>query len=62
VVRYLDTGKKELVKKLQQELDRRTALELNAIHLITEHDYKGANEILASIDNRIIEDIYRKLE
>lgn len=56
----MDTKKEELIKRLQQELDRRTAMELKAIHLISEGKYEEANNVLKSIDNRIIDEIYKK--
>ena len=58
----MDTRKEELIKRLQQESDRRTAMELKAIHLISEGKYEEANNILKSIDNSIIENICRELD
>ncbi len=46
--------KADEVKKLQEELDRRTKLELVAIKLITEGMHKEAMEILASLDDEAI--------
>lgn len=56
----MDIRKEELIKKLQQESDRRTAMEQEAIQLISEGKYEEANNILKSIDNRIIDEIYKK--
>jgi len=60
VVRHLDTRKEELIKELQQESDRRTAMEQEAIQLISEGKYEEANNILQSIDNSIIDEVYKK--
>lgn len=57
----MDTGKEELVKRLQQESDRRTAMELEAIHMITEGKYKEANNVLKSLDDSTVLDILKEL-
>lgn len=57
----MDTGKEGLVKRLQQESDRRTAMELEAIRLITEGKYKEANNVLKSLDDSTVLDILKEL-
>lgn len=54
--------KAELLKRLREELDRRTQIENEAIHLIGENRIEKAQEILDSIDDSILKEIEQELD
>ena len=51
-----------LVKKLQEELDRRTDLEEEAIYLMEQGEFERANQLLKSIDDSIAKGIMEELD
>lgn len=52
----------DLTKKLQEELDRRTKVEEEAIQLISECKFEEANILLRSIDDSIVRQIAKELD
>lgn len=51
--RHMDK-KIQLEIEIQAELERRTAVEKKAIQAISQSDFGKANELIASLDNRIL--------
>lgn len=51
-----------LVKKLQEELDRRTELEEEAIYLMEQGEFERANQLLKSIDDSVAKGIMEELD
>lgn len=54
-------GKAELLKKLQEELERRTKLEEKAIRLISDGEHEKAVELLKSIDDSVVKKIMAQI-
>lgn len=52
----------ELIKKMQEEMDRRTKIENEAIQLMCEGKFEQATDLLSSIDDSIIREISEELD
>lgn len=56
------TRKAELIRHQQEEIDRRTRLEDEAIALVSEGRYDEARELMESLDDSILEDIQKEIK
>lgn len=52
----------ELIKRLQEESDRRTQLENEAIFMIENCEFEKAIALLQTIDDAVIRDIEKELD
>jgi len=54
--------KAELIRQMQEEMDRRTKIENEAIQLMREDKFEQATALLSSIDDSIIKGINEKID